>query len=169
LLSLIQYICYTPSNPKWLRCAWNSNFISNYAHIYMELTICIVVSLTTLDPISLGAKMYLNVVLGTLEMQWILVSFIRKVLPPYDYWSQARMIGELLSTTSHHCYLGNNFFHAYFSIIPTLIGCILAWKYSFANIAFLQRSYKEISLLHMWASWDDCIWWGVYKIMFMIH
>jgi hypothetical protein len=63
----------------------------------------------------------------------------------------------------------NIFFHAYFSSIPTLIGCILAWKYSFTNVAFLQRSYKEISLLHMWASWDDCIWWGVYKIMFMIH
>jgi hypothetical protein len=41
--------------------------------------ICIVVSLTTLDPISLGTKMYLNDVLGTLEMQWMLVSFIRKV------------------------------------------------------------------------------------------
>jgi hypothetical protein len=102
MLSLIQYICYTPSNPKWLRCAWNSNLISNYAHIYMEFIICIVVSLTTLDPISLGTKMYLNIVLGTLEMQWMLVSFIRKVLSPYDNWTQARMIGELLSTTSHH-------------------------------------------------------------------
>ena len=30
LLSLIQYIGYTPSNPKWLRCAWNSNFVSKY-------------------------------------------------------------------------------------------------------------------------------------------
>lgn len=93
----------------------------------MESIICIVVSLTTLDPISLGTKMYLNVVLGTLEMQWMLVSFIRKVLSPYDYWSQARMIGELLSTTSHHCYLGNKYnIHAYFSSIPTLVGWFLA-------------------------------------------
>jgi hypothetical protein len=128
LLSLIQYTFYTPSNPKWLRYAWSSYFFSNYAHIYMEFIICIVVSLTTLDPISLGTKMYLNVVLGTLEMQWMLVSFIRKVLSPYDYWRQAMMIGELLSTTSHHCYLGNKYnFHAYFSSIPTLVGWVLAW------------------------------------------
>jgi hypothetical protein len=140
LLSLIQYICYPPSNPKWLRCAWNSNFIPNYAHIYMEFIICIVVSLTTLDPISLGTKMYLNVVLGTLEMQWMLVSFIRKVLSSYDYWRQARMIGELLSTTSHHCYLGNKYnFHAYLSSIPTLVGWLLAWYYLFANVAVLAK------------------------------
>ena len=117
LLSLIQYIGKTPSNPKWLRCAWNSNFISKYAHIYMEFVLCIVVSLTTLDPISLGTKMYLNVVLGTLEMQWMLASFIRKVLSPYDNWSQARMIDELLSTSSYLCYLGNKyrFMHSYIS------------------------------------------------------
>jgi hypothetical protein len=93
----------------------------------MESIICIVVSITTLDLISLGIKMYLNVVLGTLEMQWMLVSFIRKVLSPYDYWSQARMIGKLLSTTSHHCFLGNKYnLHAYFSSIPTLVGWLLA-------------------------------------------
>ena len=53
----------------------------------MECVLCIVVSLTILDPISLGTKMYLNVVLGTLEMQWRLVSSIRKVLSPYENWS----------------------------------------------------------------------------------
>jgi hypothetical protein len=72
----------------------------------MESIICIVVSLTTLDPISLGTKMYLNDVLDTLEMQWMLISFIRKVLSPYNYWSQARMIGELLSTNWTMTYLG---------------------------------------------------------------
>jgi uncharacterized membrane protein len=93
----------------------------------MELIICIVVSLTILDPISLGTKIYMNVVLGTLEMQWMLVSFIRKVLSPYDYWRQSRMIGELLSTTSHHSYLDNKYnFHAYISSIPTLVGWLLA-------------------------------------------
>ena len=75
----------------------------------MECVLCIVVSLTTLDPISLGTKMYLDVVLGTLEMQWMLVSFIRKVLSPYDIWSQAGMIEELLSTSSYHCYIGNKY------------------------------------------------------------
>ena len=93
----------------------------------MECVLCIVVSLTTSDPISLGTKMYLNVVLGTLEMQWRLVSFIRKVLSPYDNWSQARMINELLSTTSYHCYPGNKYLsHAYPYSIQPFVGCILA-------------------------------------------
>jgi hypothetical protein len=156
LLSLIQYIGYTPSNPKWLRCAWNSNFISKYAHIYVECVLCIVVSLTTLDPISLGTKMYLNVVLGTLEIQWMLVSFIRKVVSPCDNWSQARMIDELLSTTSYLCYLGNKYLiHAYSSIIQPLVGCFLAWIVYLQMLWFLQMIFKEISLLHIWVSWDD--------------
>ena len=93
----------------------------------MEYVLCIVVSLTILDPISLGTKMYLNVVLGTLEMQWMLVSFIRKVSSPNDIWSQARMIDELSSTISYHCYLGNKYLiHAYPYSIQPLVGCILA-------------------------------------------
>lgn len=93
----------------------------------MEFVLCIVVSLTTLDPISLGTKMYLNIVLGILEMQWMLVSFIRKVLSPYDDWSQAMMTDELVSTTSYHCYLSNKYLtHAYSSCIQPLVGCILA-------------------------------------------
>ena len=93
----------------------------------MECVLCIVVNLTTSDPISLGTKMYLNVVLGTLEMQWRLVSFIRKVFSPYDNWSQAKMINELLSTTSYHCYLGNKYLtYAYSYSIQPLVGCILA-------------------------------------------
>jgi hypothetical protein len=94
LLYLIQYIWLSPSNP------WYSNITNKYAHIYIEFVLYIVVSLTTLDPISLGTKMYLNLVLGTLEMQWMLVSFIRKVLSPYNIWSQARMNNKLSSTTS---------------------------------------------------------------------
>ena len=93
----------------------------------MECVLSIVVSLTTSDPISLGTKMYLNIVLGTLEIQWMLVSFIRKVSSPYDNWSQARMLNELLSTTSYHCYLGNKYLiHAYSYSIQPLVGCILA-------------------------------------------
>ncbi len=81
----------------------------------MECIIYIVVSLITLDPISLGTKMYLNDVLGTLEMQWMLVSFIRKVFSPNDYWIQVMMIDEFLSTTSYLCYLGNKYLiHAFF-------------------------------------------------------
>ena len=50
----------------------------------MEFVLCIVVSLTTLNPISLGTILYLNNVLGTLEMHWMLASFIRKVVSPYE-------------------------------------------------------------------------------------
>lgn len=123
----------------------------------MECVLCVVVSLTTLDPISLGTKMYLNVVLGTLEMQWMLVSSIRKVLSPHDNWSQARMIEKFLSTTSYHCYLGNKYLiHAYYSSIQSLVGCILAWIYLFVNVRFLQLSLKDfVSLLLMWVIWDD--------------
>ena len=60
----------------------------------MELILCIVVSLTTLDPMSLGTILYLNVILGTLEMHWMFVSFIRKVVSPCYNWRQARMGGE---------------------------------------------------------------------------
>ena len=63
----------------------------------MELILCIVVSLTTSDPICLGTILYLNVVLGTLERHWMLVSFIRKVVSPCDNWRQARMGGEGLA------------------------------------------------------------------------
>ena len=60
----------------------------------MDLILCIVVTLTTSDPICLGTILYLNVVLGTLERHWMLVSFIRKVVSPCDNWRQARMDGE---------------------------------------------------------------------------
>jgi hypothetical protein len=49
---------------NWLRCAWNSSSYL-YAHIYVEFVLYIVVSLTTLDPMSLGTILYLNFVLGT--------------------------------------------------------------------------------------------------------
>ena len=41
------------------------------------------VYLTTLDPISLGTMFVLKSVLGTLDMHWMLVSMIRKVVPPF--------------------------------------------------------------------------------------
>ena len=50
----------------------------------MEFVPCIVVYLTTLDPISLGTIFVLECVLGTLDMHWMLVSMIRKVVPPYE-------------------------------------------------------------------------------------
>src|SRR5664279_3275066 len=52
-------------------------------------------------PNEFGDHFVLKCVLDTLEMHWMLVSFIRKVLSPRAYWSQARMSDRLLSTTSH--------------------------------------------------------------------
>jgi len=44
----------------WLSCAWNS-ISYQCANNYVESLLCIVVSLTTLDPISLGTILYLIV------------------------------------------------------------------------------------------------------------
>jgi hypothetical protein len=144
---------------------------SKYAHIYMECVLYIVVCLTMLDPISLGAKMYLNDVLGTLEMQWRLVSSIRKVLSPYENWSQARMIDELLSTTSSHCYLGNKYLiHAFSYSIQPLVGCILAWNYLFQKYCGSWKLIFKVKLfiVHL-SNLRRCICWEYIYIMFMIH
>ena len=133
---------------------------SKYAHVYMECVLYIVVSLTMLDPISLGTKMYLNDVLGTLEMQWRLVSSIRKVLSPYENWSQARMIDELLSTTSSPCYLGNKYLiHAFSYSIQPLVGCILAWNYLFRKYCGSWKTLLKVKLLieHL-SNLRRCIW-----------
>ena len=136
----------------------------------MECVLYIVVSLTTSDPISLGTKMYLNVVLGTLEMQWMLVSFIRKVSSPYDNWSQVRMINELLSTTSYHCYLGNKYLiHAYSYIIQPLVDCIWHETLYFANLVVLAKAFLRKLLIAYLSNLRRCIQWGIYIIIFMIH
>ena len=44
-----------------------------------------------------------------MEMHWMLVSFTMKVSSPHAYWSQARMVDEILSTTSTQCHLGNKY------------------------------------------------------------
>ena len=116
--------------------------------------------------------MYLNVVLGTLEMQWRLVSSIRKVLSPYENWSQARMIDELLSTTSCHCYLGNKYrIHAFSYSIQPLVGCILAWNSLFRKYCGSWKIlFKENFLLYIWVIWEDAYDRNIYiYIMFMIH
>ena len=50
----------------------------------MEFVLCMVVYLTILDPISLGTMFVLECVLGTLDTHCMLVSMIRKVVPPYE-------------------------------------------------------------------------------------
>ena len=138
---------------------------SKYAHIYMECVLYIVVSLTMLDPISLGTKMYLNIVLGTLEMQWRLVSSIRKVLSPYENWRQARMIDELVSTTSCHCYLGNKYLiHAYSYSIQPLVGCILPWNSLFQKYCGSWKIFfKEKLLIVHLSNWEDAYDGNIYK------
>ena len=51
-------------------------------------------------PNMFGAHFVLKCVLGTFEMHWMLASFSRKVLSPCAYWSQARMLDYVLSTTT---------------------------------------------------------------------
>ena len=126
--------------------------------------------LTTSDPISLGTTLCLIFVLGTMEIHWKLVLFIMKVVWSSYNWRQAMMIGKLISTSSLQCYLGNKYLsHAYSYIIQPCVGCILAWNSFICKCCAYCNGLKENSLLQMWVYWDECIYWGLYKIMFMIH
>ena len=111
---------------------------------------------------SLETILYLNVVLGTLEIHWMLVSFIRKKWWSNDNLRQARMIDEILSTTSNHCYLDNKYLlHAYICCFRPLVGCLMACNSLFAKVVFLAKFFISLSLV--WASWDECICWELYK------
>ena len=91
-------------------------------------------------------------------MQWRLVSSIRKVLSPYENWSQARMIDEILSNTSCHCYLGNKYLiHAFSYSIQPLVGCILAWNDLFQKYcgSWKKSFLKWNFLLYIWVIWED--------------
>ena len=48
-----------------------------------------------MGPNEFGNHFVLEFVLGTMEMHWMLASFIRKVFSPCDYWSQAFMINKI--------------------------------------------------------------------------
>ena len=68
--------------------------------------------------------LYLNFVLGTMEMHWMLASLIRKVFSPCDLWSQALKINKNSHLHHHQCYFGNKYLsHAYFSCIQPCVGC----------------------------------------------
>ena len=111
---------------------------------------------------SLGTILYLNVVLGTFEIHWMLVSFIRKKWWSNDNLRQARMIDEILSTTFNHCYLGNKYLlYAYVCCFRPLVGCLMACNSLFAKVMFLAKFFISLSLV--WASWDECICWELYK------
>jgi hypothetical protein len=114
-LSLIQYIGETPSNPKLAKMCMKFNFISICTYLCGVCPIYCSYA-NYFGPNKFGDQLVLKWVLGTLEMHWMLVSFTREVLSPCAYWSQARIINELLSTTSYQCYLGNKYLlHAYIS------------------------------------------------------
>jgi len=110
----------------------------------VEFVLCLVVSLPTLDPISLGTILYLNVVLGTMEKHWMLDSFIRKMVLPLNFESQARMIDEFLSISSHQCYLGNKYLtHAYISSFQPCVGYSWHEIIYFQTLWFLQSSLRK--------------------------
>ena len=76
---------------------------------------------------------------------------------PNNYWNQARVIEELLSTTPYQCYLGNKYLlmHTFSSIQPCGLhhGMNLFICKWFASC----KGLNETSLLQMWVSWDECI------------
>ena len=106
---------------------------------------------------SLGTMLYLNFVLGTMEMHWMLASFIRKVFSPCDYWSQALMINKTKNSHLHHhqCYFGNKYLsHAYFSCIQPCVGCPLGMKT--LNVQLLWRWLLSSLGISLWYVWWEC-------------
>ena len=106
--------------------------------------------------------------LGTMEMHWMLASFIRNVFSPCDYRSQAMMINEL-SPSSSPMYFGNKYLnHAYLSSYSTLCRLLLGMKVSMCNCCgFGLFLSLDVSLWYLWwnckilyfnwyLSWDTC-------------
>ena len=128
---LCMHICYMCSSYGMLSF-FDPIFRLNSIHLFIGSYSCGVCPMyccfsNSLVPMSLGTILFVNVVLGTLEMHWRIVLFTRKVLLPCAFWSQARTINEALSTTSFPCYLGNKYLpHAYISCIQPCVGCIMA-------------------------------------------
>ena len=93
LLSLIQYIGETPSNPKLAKMCMKFNFISICTYL-CGVFLYIVVLLTTLDPMSLGTMLYLKVVLGTIgDALDACLIHKEEVVTQLNYnWRQARMM-----------------------------------------------------------------------------
>ena len=96
--------------------------------------------------------LYLNFVLGTMEMHWMLASFIRKVFSPCDLWSQALMINKNSHLHHHQCYFGNKYLsHAYFSCIQPCVGCP-PWHENFKCAIVVVLAY----FLHLVYLCDIC-------------
>ena len=105
----------------------------------------------------------LECVIGTLEIHWMLVTIIRRC----GDWM---IIGSKLgwSTNSYLLHPTNGISVTSIPLMHTflasnLCGCIMAWFPSVAFIMVLARFYCII-LIVIWVSWDECIFWGVYKI-----
>jgi hypothetical protein len=86
-----------------------------------------------------------------------------------DNLRQARIIKDLLSTTSYHWYLGNKYLlHAYFSSVQPCVGCFLAWISLFENHVVLAR----ILMKPLYCKCDQVemriYYWKHIKIMLMI-
>ena len=115
----------------------------------MEFVLCIVVALTTLDPISLGTIVYLicfRYMGDALEACHIL----KKMSSPCAFWSQAWM-----SVNSHllhrQCYLGNKYLtHAYSSSSQTLCRLFFGMSISKLHLTwFLQSSFQNIFIANV--------------------
>ena len=97
-------------------------------------------------------------------MHWILGSFKRKVLSPCAYWSQARMINELLSTFNWYLlHPSNDISVTSISscILPCFqpfVGCILAW-YSFHVVILVSflKAYQWLSHVSSCDAFDGCV------------
>ena len=113
------------------------------------------------DPISLGTILYLSFVLGTLVMHWMLVSLIRKKWRPSDYWRRAMMLWQTHIYYITPLHPGNKYLSTSCILIlyPTMwlsLAWIVVWK-----CCGLAKLLNETTLLQIWVSWDESIFWGI--------
>ena len=129
-----------------LRCAWNSiSYL--YAHIYVEFLLCIVVWLTTLDPISLGTIL-LECVLGTWRcigclshLQWKCLHHML-IGAKLGWLRNSYLLHQpyVISVTSIHP-------HAYFYSIEPCVGFIMAWKVFICLCCSYCKFYSALMIL----------------------
>jgi len=85
---------------------------------------------------SLGTILFVNVVLGSLEIHWWIVLLTRKVVSPCAYRSKARTINEL--HTSNAISVTSIYFMHIFPCIQPCVGCFMACHALLLMLRFLQ-------------------------------
>ena len=89
--------------------------------------------------------------LGTMEMHWMLSSFIRKVFSPCDYRSQAMMINELY-LLHHQCISVTSIYPMHTFLVSTLCRLLLGMK-----CFYVQLLWFWLLFFHLVYLCDICV------------